>query len=315
MTRVACIGECMLELSGRDFQAMALSYGGDTLNTAVYLSRLGVNVEYVTALGDDPYSDWMIEQWRNEGVGVDLTLRAAGRTPGLYAIETDDAGERRFFYWRDQAPARDLFTLPGGGDICDQLKDFGFIYLSGITLSLYTPPHLSRLYDALDAARSAGCKIVFDTNYRPRGWVSPQAAQQTIMELLTRVDIATPTFDDDQQVFGDANAEACADRLHAAGVGEVVVKMDSKGCLISNNGGREIVSTIARDDAVDTTGAGDSFNAGYLAARIFGSPPAAAAKQAHLLAGNVIMHPGAIMPRAAMPNSAIPDALTSGDKS
>jgi 2-dehydro-3-deoxygluconokinase len=310
MIRVACIGECMLELSGRDFQAMALSYGGDTLNTAVYLSRLGVDVEYVTALGDDPYSDWMIEQWRTEGVGVDLTLRVEGRTPGLYAIQTDDSGERRFFYWRDQAPARDLFSLPGGGDISERLRDFGFIYLSGITLSLYTPAQLTTLYTALDAARSAGCKIVFDTNYRPRGWTSPLAAQQTITNLLSRVDIATPTFDDDQQVFGDANAEACADRLHAAGVGEVVVKMDSKGCLISNDSGREIISTVARDDAVDTTGAGDSFNAGYLAARITGSSPVAAAKRAHLLAGEVIMHPGAIMARAAMP-----DALISGEKS
>ena len=310
MTRVACIGECMLELSGRDFQAMALSYGGDTLNTAVYLSRLGVDVEYVTALGDDPYSDWMIEQWRSEGVGVELTLRAEGRTPGLYAIQTDDSGERRFFYWRDQAPARDLFTLTGSEDIGERLKEFKFIYLSGITLSLYTPTQLTALFDTLDAARFAGCKVAFDTNYRPRGWASPQTARQTITKLLTRVDIATPTFDDDQQVFGDANAKACADRLHAAGVGEVVVKMDSKGCLISNTDVQEIVPTIPRNDAIDTTGAGDSFNAGYLAARISGSPPAAAAKQAHMLAGNVIMHPGAIMPRAAMPNT-----LTSGEKS
>ena len=70
MKRVACIGECMLELCGGDLSAMTLSYGGDTLNTTVYLARLGVDVDYVTALGDDPYSDWMIEQWRAEGIGT-----------------------------------------------------------------------------------------------------------------------------------------------------------------------------------------------------------------------------------------------------
>ncbi|MBL4720226.1 MAG: sugar kinase, partial [Alphaproteobacteria bacterium] len=219
--RVACIGECMLELSGRDVQAMALSYGGDTLNTAVYLSRLGVEVEYVTALGDDPYSDWMIDQWRREGVGVALTLRAEGRTPGLYAIRTDDAGERQFFYWRDQAPARDLFALPGSEEIRQKLEKFDYIYLSGISLSLYSPDQLRRLYETLDAARSAGCKVVFDTNYRPRGWPNAKAARRTIDDLLARVDIATPTFEDDQQVFGDATPEVCADRLHAAGIGEV----------------------------------------------------------------------------------------------
>lgn len=301
MTRVACIGECMLELSGADSNAMTLSYGGDTLNTAVYLARLGVAVDYVTALGDDPYSDSIIAQWQAEGVGVERVIRAAGRVPGLYMIRTDEAGERQFFYWRDQAPVRDLFTYPESTDLVQALTDYDWLYLSGITLSLFDEVQRAQLFDVLDSARGKGAKVMFDTNYRPRGWPDASAARHAMTAMLTRTDLALPTLDDDREVFGDADADACAARLQAAGVSEAVVKMDAEGCLVSFEGQREHVATVRRPDPVDTTGAGDSFNAGYLAARLAGSGPVAAARAAHTLAGEVIMHRGAIMPRAAMP--------------
>ena len=296
----------MLELSGADQQSMTLSYGGDTLNTAVYLARLGVETDYVTALGDDPYSDGMISQWLAEGVGVGLVVRAAGRVPGLYSIRTDAAGERQFFYWRDQAPARDLFTFPEIDNIAQRLVDYDYIYLSGITLSLYQGQQRAKLYGVLDAARAKGCKVMFDTNYRPRGWRDAATARKTIMEILPRTDLAAPTLSDDQQVFGDADAVACAARLHAAGPDEVVIKMDAEGCLVSTKNIREQVATTVRNKPLDTTGAGDSFNAGYLASRLSGIEPVEAARRAHRLAGNVIMHPGAIIPRDAMPRELIP---------
>jgi len=301
MKRVACIGECMLELSGGDLSAMALSYGGDTLNTAIYLARLSVPVDYVTALGDDPYSDWMLEQWRAEGVGTDLVVRVVGRLPGLYAIRTDERGERKFFYWRDQAPARDLFSLPEIATVAERLVDYDWIYLTGVTLSLYSPNQRTELYALLDRARAKGAKIAFDSNYRPRGWDGSEDARAVMTELVSRTDLALPTLDDDQQIYGDDNADTCADRLHERGVGEVAVKMDAQGCLVSSKRRRERVPTTVREQPIDTTGAGDSFNAGYLAARLAGADPIDAARHAHRLAGAVIMHPGAVMPRDAMP--------------
>ncbi len=277
-----------------------MSYGGDTLNTAVYLARLGVAVDYVTALGDDPYSDWMIAQWRAEGVGTDLVLQAEGRVPGLYAIRTGSEGERQFFYWRDQAPARDLFSLPGSEALVERLTEYDWIYLTGVTLSLYGAEQRARLFASLDKARTKGAKIGFDSNYRPRGWSNADSARVAMTEVLGRTDWAAPTLDDDQQVFGDRDADACADRLHAAGVGEVVVKLDAQGCLVSHSGQRSLVPTAVRAKPVDTTGAGDSFNAGYLAARLSGADPLDAARRAHRLAGEVIMHPGAVMTREAM---------------
>src|ERR1700755_2563384 len=112
MSGVACIGESMIELRPTTGVELSRGYGGDTLNTAVYLARLGVTVDYITALGDDPLSDEMVAGWAAEGVGTSRVARLTGKLPGIYLISTDDKGERRFFHWRDSAAARSLLDLP-----------------------------------------------------------------------------------------------------------------------------------------------------------------------------------------------------------
>ncbi|MGN1288124.1 MAG: PfkB family carbohydrate kinase, partial [Bradyrhizobium sp.] len=140
MTRVASIGECMIELrqapGGQPGGLYSRSYGGDTLNTAVYLSRLGVHIDYITALGDDALSDEMIAGWAAEGIGTKHVARLAGKLPGLYLIQTDDKGERRFFHWRDSAAARELMDLPETEDLLNSLATYDLVYLSAITLSI-----------------------------------------------------------------------------------------------------------------------------------------------------------------------------------
>lgn len=157
MVRVACIGECMIELSEHADGTLTRSYGGDTLNTALYMARLGTPVDYVTALGDDGWSDEMLAMWRAEGIGTDKVLRLPGRLPGLYVIQTDAAGERRFQYWRDSAAARDLFTMPEKTPALIEAlaRDYTLLYLSGITLSLYGDAGRAVLFTALDMARAA----------------------------------------------------------------------------------------------------------------------------------------------------------------
>jgi 2-dehydro-3-deoxygluconokinase len=117
--------------------------------------------------------------------------------------------------------------------------------------------------------------------------------------MLRRVDIALPTLDDDQALFGLADAAACADRLHALGVAEVAAKQGHLGCRLSGGAILDVpAQTVAQ--VVDSTAAGDSFNAGYLAARLVGAEPAAAARQGHRIAARVIGHAGALIPQEAM---------------
>ncbi len=300
--KVAAIGECMIEVSGPAAGAR-IGFGGDTLNTAVYLARVGsraaVSVDYLTALGDDPFSDEMLAAWQAEGVGIAKVVRRSGRLPGLYLIRTAEGGERSFYYWRDRAPARELFEGAEGDKVLRSLAAYDWIYLSGITLSVIGSG-CQTLIERLAALKLGGLRIAFDSNYRPPGWPDAAAARRQFDRLLPLVDIALPTLDDEQALHGDADATACAARLRAVGVGEVVVKMGADGCLVSSAEGNTAIPVPDTVTPVDTTGAGDSFNAAYLAARLAGQTPRAAAQAGHRLAARVIARHGAIIPREDM---------------
>lgn len=297
--RVVCIGEVMIELARGAEGRFGLAYGGDTFNTAIYLARAGVAAAYATALGDDPYSDGIAALAAAEGVGSDLMIRVAGRMPGLYLIETDARGERRFHYWRDTSPARELFELPQWSVVAEGLLGARLIYFSGITLSLYSNNGLGRFLAVVELARQNGVKVAFDGNFRPRSWQGDLNRPRAVfIEALKRVDIALPTFEDEALLWGDASPEATVERLQAFGIGEIVVKNGANSALIAAQGNRELVPVPQVVVPVDTTAAGDSFNAAYLAARLSGEGPVAAAATAHRLASQVIRHRGAIMPRA-----------------
>jgi 2-dehydro-3-deoxygluconokinase len=302
--RVASIGECMIEIAVKPGGDAQLASGGDTLNTAVYLARQGVAVDYVTALGDDPYSDEMLARWQAEGVGTELVPRLPGRVPGLYMIRTDDKGERTFHYWRDRAPAREIFELPGAADLAGTLAGYGLLYFSGITLSLYSDRGRDAFHAALSAAKAKGARIAFDGNYRPRGWPDKAQAQAVFARFLALASHALPTFDDEHALFGDADPQATIARLRGYGVGEIVVKSGGEGCHIATAEGTVSVPVPKVVTPVDTTAAGDSFNAGYLAGRFAGLDPAASALRGHRLAAAVIGHRGAVVPRQAMPDFA-----------
>jgi 2-dehydro-3-deoxygluconokinase len=173
------------------------------------------------------------------------------------------------------------------------------IYFSGITLSLYSNNGLGRFLALLEDARKQGAKVAFDGNFRPRGWKGDLARTRTVfIEALKRVDIALPAFDDEAVLWGDPSPETTVARLQAFGIGEIVVKNGPNSALVAAAGGQEFVPVPEVMVPIDATAAGDGFNAGYLAARLAGSDPAAAASAAHRLAGDVIRHPGAFVPRA-----------------
>ncbi len=299
--RAVCVGEVLIELARSADGGYALSSGGDAFNTAIYLARAGINVAFASALGDDPYSDSMLALAAAEGVAADLILRVPGRLPGLCLVEKGPSGGRVPRYWRNGAPACELFELPDWMRIAEGLTSARLIYFTGITLSIYSNNGLGRFFAVLEVARQQGAKVAFDGNFRPRGWKGDLGrARAVFIEALKRTDIALPTFDDEAVLWGDPSPESTVARLQAFGIGEIVVKNGPNSALVAAAGTQEFVPVPEIVVPVDATAAGDGFNAGYLAARFSGTDPAAAASAAHRLAGNVIRHPGALMPRAAV---------------
>ena len=313
---IAVIGECMLELNlasqpDSNRTPAVLAYGGDTLNTSIYLSRLNAKVDYVTALGDDLMSDWMVSQWQAENVGCSLVYREPKSVPGLYMINVDDEGERSFNYWRANSPASKLFDGAKSVALFSTLEGYDYLYLSGISVAILKPEIRTKLIEFLTQYKSKGGKVIFDGNYRPNLWQSTEEAMHCYKALYSITDIALPTLEDEQILFAHENAQATLDAILSYGATEVVLKMGEDGCLYSKDNKIGFVPT-KKVSVVDTTSAGDSFNAGYLSARLKGLPVVASCESGHILASNVIQHRGAVIPKSAMPSMDLCEQVVEG---
>jgi len=299
MTRVACIGECMIELKQAERGLYSRGYGGDTLNTAIYLARLGADVDYITALGDDPMSDAMLAGWAAEGVGTSQVLRLPGKLPGLYMISTNEAGDRRFFHWRESSAARSLMDRPETEGILKSLASYPLVYLSAITLSLYNDSGRRRLLAALRSARDAGARIAFDTNFRLRGWPDLDLARAAYGNAFEVADIVLASTEDLRPLFDGESDERLLARISCS---EAVLKLAEPASIVRFGAtSYALKAEPATKPVVDTTAAGDSFAAAYLFARMAGADPVEAARAGHRLASVVVCHHGAIIPRPAMP--------------
>ncbi|WP_295957106.1 sugar kinase [Rhodoferax sp.] len=301
MPRVVLFGECMLELQGEAFGSMQQGFGGDTLNTAVYLARCSADLQvgYATALGDDSLSSGLLARWQAEGLDVSLVQRLPGRMPGLYLIEVDAQGERSFSYWRDHSAAKAYFDMPETPleQAADQIDA---LYCSGISLAILPAAGRERLFAVMARLRARGAAVIFDNNYRPRLWPSRTEALDCFDRAYSLASIALVTADDEQALRGLATLEAAVEAASALPCPEVVIKRGRDATLVCTASGVQEIATERVEKVVDTTAAGDSFAAGYLAVRLQGGSTVAAATQGNHLAARVIQYRGALIPLAAM---------------
>lgn len=293
--RFVSIGECMIEMAGGGDRQYSMGFAGDTLNTAWYARALlpkDWSVDYVTALGDDIYSAQMRTFFGENGIGTGHIQEIKGRRPGLYLIHQAE-GDRHFTYWRGQSAAR---LVADDGEALDAaLMGADIVYFSGISLAILSPRARGKLLQAIVKARDAGGRVVFDPNVRPALWTSSAVMGSALTAAATIADVVMPTHSDEAPLFGDSNPEATAERYLRIGAEEVAVKNGGEPALVATAALRESVPASKPETIVDATGAGDSFNGAYLAARAGGADPVEAAGAAHRVAGIVIGHKGALV--------------------
>jgi 2-dehydro-3-deoxygluconokinase len=305
---ILAIGEVMLELApagdSNGKKLLTLGYAGDTYNTSVYLARLGVQTAYFTRLGDDPYSSEVLALMNTEGLDTSAVEIVPGRTPGLYLIANQPNGERSFSFWRGQSPAREMFATPASTAFLEErLQHVPYAYLSGVTLGILADEARDSLLRILANFRARGGKVVFDNNYRPQLWRDRDHARGAMAGALSVADMALLTDDDEARLWGSGDEPEILDRCLSAGVTEVVIKRGPAPVLVAAQPGDEgygeryEVEVPPVLQVVDTTAAGDSFNAGYLAARFAGGGVIHAAAYGSRCAGVVIQHRGAIVAR------------------
>ena len=294
--RFLAIGECMAELAplgqAGEFK---LGFAGDTFNTAWYLARIAadINVRYLTAVGDDAISQDLCAFMRESQIDDADVQVIPGKTVGLYLIHLNN-GERSFSYWRDSSAARKLAVDPIALD--QAMQDADLIYYSGITLAILDLPSRKTLFKALNKARAEGKSVAFDTNLRPKLWASAEEMKATIMLAAAQSDIVLPSFDDEAAWFGDSNSFETLDRYEKAGARHVVVKNSAEPVVFRQGATCGEIEVDPAMDVVDTTAAGDSFNAGVLAEIMRHGDIANGIALGCRLAGHVVRHKGALVP-------------------
>jgi 2-dehydro-3-deoxygluconokinase len=298
--RIVGIGEAMLEFAPVPGGLFKRGFAGDTLNTSWYLRRLlpeTFAVSYATRVGTDAVSNEFVAFVEGEGIGSDAISRDAESTMGLYTITLQGA-ERRFSYWRENSAARRLADDPV--QLAKVLSEAALVYVSGITLAVIGPGGRKNLREALARAREGGTRIAFDSNIRLRLWPDEATLRPAIEEFLKLSDVALPSFEDEANFWKDSSPEATVQRLRNHGVKEIVVKNGASAAFVLSDDKVTPVQAMAVTDTLDTTAAGDSFNAAYLAARCLGHSPLSACGFGHKLAGEVVRHPGALAPLHAI---------------
>lgn len=287
--RVACVGEAMIELSMRGSDAQ-VGVAGDTLNTAIYLKRTApeLTVDYITCLGDDPFSAQITDFITAQNIGTGDIRNLEGKSPGLYAITTNEVGERAFTYWRNASAARQMFQYENAYDF-SLLDSYDVVYLSGITAAIL--PNAVRLA-LIEWLKASEARVVYDSNYRPKLWEDAATAQSVTQAFWSIADVALPSVDDEMALFEETEPAVARRFLTTAKCG--ALKRGDQGPLSL---GETIDQTYApAQKVVDTTAAGDSFNGGYLGALLSGQSQRDALKSGHDCASRVVQHRGAIIP-------------------
>ncbi|WP_428644010.1 sugar kinase [Roseibium sp.] len=294
--RFVAIGECMVEFSPTREGTYAIGFAGDTFNTAWYARQLAgpadLEVAYFSAVGDDELSRQLTVFMQEAGISPKLKI-IGDAGPGMYMIFLNN-GERSFQYWRSQSAARhladDLENLPDvdGGDV---------VYFSGITIAILPEAGRERLLEALRHAAAKGAEVVFDPNLRPRLWQSEEDMCRWTMKAAALSGIVLPSFEDEARHFGDKDAQATADRYLANGARLAVVKNGEDPVVVQSADGDGFrYQPEAATRVVDTTAAGDSFNAAFLVEYLGRPRPREAVRAGCALARHVIGHRGALVP-------------------
>src|SRR5215207_9591184 len=249
----------------RHAPSLELKIGGAESNLAIALSRLGVSSGWISFLGDDEPGRLVLDRVRGEGVDTSQVRRLGGYPTGLYLREKVGA-EVRVYYYRQGSAASTL--APGAFDP-EYLEGAEFLHLTGITPALSEECRDFTLWAAREA-RENGTRVSFDVNYRSKLW-PPEEARSFVEEMLPHTDLLF-VGDDEARALWDRSDEELVRELAAAGTREVVLKRGGEGSMALVKD-RAVEQPVFPVEEVDPIGAGDAFDAGYLAGHLWGLDP------------------------------------------
>lgn len=310
MKTIFLLGECMIELKAQsptnsssetaEPKYLKQSFAGDVLNTAVYLKRTfdDLNTYFISAVGSDSLSTGMIEFFEQEKIKTDFVYRSKEKNSGLYAIDTDEFGERSFSYWRENSAARNIMSFIND-PVVESISTGDLVFFSGISLAVIMPDDRPKFWQFINQLKDIGAIMVFDPNYRARMWDSTEQAKEQFEQAFSYADILLPGVDDFEQLYGITTPKGVYEICKPYQFDELIIKNGEAGIVCYVDGKTHHFEITPVKNVIDTTSAGDSFNGVYLGARSKGFNLTDSIALASKAAGFVIQHHGAIVERGA----------------
>ena len=294
MTAIVCLGEPLVEFTLLDDQAdkrrvYLQGFGGDTSNCAIAAARFGAKISFVSALGDDRFAMMLRKLWDNEKIDHDNVKTNKTYPTGIYFVSPDPAG-RNFQYYRKDSAASKISIDDIPVELIEQAK---ILHLSAISQAISETACAAAIY-AMKIARAAGTLISYDTNLRLNLWPLDQATQ-TITAAIKNCDIALPSLDDSLLLTQLDDPDQIIDLYHDYGASIVALKLGADGAIVSDRNTRRKFAPYPVT-AIDSTGAGDTFDGAFLATLLATDCPFESARRATIAAALTTTGMGAVAP-------------------
>lgn len=281
---IITIGECLIELSANakmlDAGCLYKYYGGDALAAGIAASRMGSKVGFVTKVGNDPFKDYLLDSWQNEGLDISQ-VKLADEQNGMYIIGRPSIDEKEILFYRKKIAPTKLSIDDINKEYIESAK---MLYLTGITQSLSPSANEAAEY-AFKLAKEANILTAYDPNFHP-SIVSAETAKENFFRVAPYIDILfMSTKHDTVNILDIDSAENIVKKIWDMGIQTVILKSAEQKCYYTGYNGNIFKTDFYTDDYIDTTCSGDAFNGGFLHAIRQGLTHAEAVKFASIVAG------------------------------
>jgi 2-dehydro-3-deoxygluconokinase len=287
------IGEALIEFAEVEPNHYVQSYAGDIVNSLYYASRLGLRASFFSVIGQDTFSTDLLKFFDHHGVNRSA-IKTSTKQNGLYIIRTDSRGEPSYTFFRDDSAARTMFDVLSDDEFEKAVHDASVLMFSAIGLAAFL--NRQRFVDLI-SKRPADQHIFFDTNVRRQQWGNIDTLRSCIEMLAPHIDILSTSQTDDDAIFGPRSVDEALDYYRRLGIRRVIFRQADKPVEFLFDEVRGSVRVPTVDPVVDATGAGDAFNAAFIAGYLQGYGIETAVKMGVQAATQVIRYRGGIVPQ------------------
>ena len=293
-TKICSVGECMIEIANTKNNIFQQSFAGDTLNFCNYIDKKYFDVSFLTAIGKTSVNRSVLEFINSKKISTKLIKQVNSHEIGLYLIKNRNNGEKQFFYWRDNSAAKNYFNKIDFVSLFKNLKNFDYIYFSGITLSIIDPSKISNFVDLLKLLKNKKVKIIFDFNIRIKRW-SKKKLNSYFSQTLLFANILFASGEDLNFLKGSASVKTFTNLIQKYNIKHAIYRKNARLNYSFYEDESYFVKNKVKDKVIDTSGAGDGYNAAYISNFIKFNNPQKALQVASEIGAKIVMKKGAIV--------------------